>query len=138
MGSLPKDGEPLILNGEFHANTQLMRFAVTSAAEVELGALFCNCQDGILFRLTLHNLGHPQPKTPVHCDNATAVGIASNTVKRQQARAMEMRFIWVGDKITQEMYKLIWHPGQENLDDKQSKHHIGAHHANLPVLFAHG
>ncbi len=26
---------------------------------------------------------HPQPKTPVHCDNAMAVGIASNTVKGQ-------------------------------------------------------
>jgi hypothetical protein len=34
--------------------------------------------------MTLEELGHPQPKTQVQCDNATAVGIANNTVKRQQ------------------------------------------------------
>ena len=104
MGSIPKNGEPIKLNGAFHVNTNILRFVVASAAEAELGALFRNCQDGIIFRLTLNNLGHPQPKTPVHCDNATAVGIASNTVKRQRARAMEMRFFWVGDKVAQEMY----------------------------------
>ncbi len=76
----------------------------------------------------LKDLGHPQPKTPVHCDNATAVGIASNTVKRQQSRLMEMRFFWIGDKVAQEMYDITWHPGMENLADYQSKHHIGSHH----------
>ena len=114
-----------------------MKFVVASAAEAELGALFRNCQDGIMYRTTLHNLGHPQPRTPVHCDNATAVGIASNTVKRQQARAMEMRFMWVGDKIAQQMYKLIWHPGQENLADYQSKHHVRAHHVNVQPYYLH-
>ena len=90
MGSMPKDGKPIKLIGAFYVNTQIMRFVVTSAAEAELGALFHNCQDGTIFWLTLHNLGHPQPKTPVHCNNATAVGIASNTVKQQRARAMEV------------------------------------------------
>jgi hypothetical protein len=83
LGSMPKEGQPIKLNGAFHVNAQIMKFVVASAAEAELGLLFRNCQDGIMFRTTLHNLGHPQPRTPVHCDNATAVGIASNTVKRQ-------------------------------------------------------
>ncbi len=65
MGWTPKDGDPIKLN--------------------ELGALFLNCKEGIIFRLTLEELGHPQPKTPIHCDNATAVGIANNTVKRQRS-----------------------------------------------------
>jgi hypothetical protein len=42
-----------------------------------------------------------------------------------------MRFFWVGDKVAQEMYKLRWHPGQENLADYQSKHHIMSHHINV-------
>jgi hypothetical protein len=137
MGSVPKTGQPIKLNGAFYVNTSIMRFVVASAAEAELGALFRNCQDGIIFRLTLENLGHPQPKTPVHCDNATAVGIANNTVKRQRARAMEMRFFWVGDKVAQEIYDLLWHPGQENLADYQSKHHVGAHHANVRPYYLH-
>jgi hypothetical protein len=72
-------------------------------------------------------MGHPQPQTPVHCDNATAMGIANNTIKRQHSGSMEMRFFWVGDKIAQEIYSLKWHPGQENLADYQSKHHNGEH-----------
>jgi hypothetical protein len=50
---------------------------------------------------------------------------------------MEMRFMWVGDKISQQMYKLIWHPGQENLADYQSKHHIRAHHVNVRPYYLH-
>ena len=105
MGSMPKDGQPITLNGAVHVNTQIIKIVVASAAEAELGALFQYCQDGIMFQSTLHNLGHPQPRTPVHCNNVTAIGIASNIVKRQQARAMEMRFMWVGDKIAQKMYE---------------------------------
>ena len=137
MGWVPVNNKPIRLNGAFFVNTTIMRFVVASAAEAELGALFQNCQDGIIFRLTLENLGHIQPKTPVHCDNATAIGIANNTVKRQQARAMEMRFFWVGDKVAQDMYDLTWHPGQENLADYQSKHHAGSHHVKVRPYYIH-
>jgi hypothetical protein len=83
MEWMPKNGEPIKLNGAFYVDMTILRFVVASAAEAELGALFHNCQDGIIFRQTLPDLGHPQPKTPVHCNNATAVGITNNTVKRQ-------------------------------------------------------
>jgi hypothetical protein len=32
------------------------------------------------------------------------------------------------DKIAQDDYDVKWHPGQENLADYQSKHHLGSHH----------
>jgi hypothetical protein len=82
-------------------------------------------------------MGHPQPQTPVHCDNATAVGITNNTIKRQRFGSMDMRFFWVGDKVAQEMYKLRWHPGQENLADYQSKHHTMSHHINVRPWYLH-
>jgi hypothetical protein len=69
----------------------VIRFIVASAAEAELGALFHNCQMGMFFCSILKDMGHIQPKTPVHF-NATAVGIANSTVKRQWSRSMEMRF----------------------------------------------
>jgi hypothetical protein len=137
MGWMPKHDEPIKINGAFYVNSTILKFVVASAAEAELGALFHNCQDGIIFRQTLTDMGHPQPKTPVHCDNATAVGIANNTVKRQRSRSMEMRFFWIGDKVAQEMYALSWHPGQENLADYQSKHHIGAHHIAVRPWYLH-
>ena len=137
MGWLPKNDEPIKLNGAFHVSTNVIRFVVASAAEAELGALFHNCQTGITFRSILHDMGHIQLKTPVHCDNATAVGIANSTVKRQRSRSMEMRFFWISDKCAQEMYALHWHPGQENLADYQSKHHTGAHHSKVRPWYLH-
>jgi hypothetical protein len=88
-----KNRETIKINGAFYVYATILKFVVASAAEAKLGTLFHNCQDGIIFRQTLADMGHPQPKTPVHCDNATAVGIVNNTVKRQQSRSMEMRFL---------------------------------------------
>ena len=137
MGWMPTDNEPIRLNGAFYVSATIMRFVVASAAEAELGALYHNCQKGIVYRDILKDMGHPQPHTPVHCDNATAVGIANNSVKRQRSRSMEMRFFWISDKCAQDMYKFSWHPGQENLADYQSKHHTGSHHAAVRPWYLH-
>ncbi len=51
--------------------------------------------------MTLEELGHLQPESMVQCNNATAVGIANNTVKRQCWQSMKMRYLWVCDKIAQ-------------------------------------
>jgi hypothetical protein len=128
MGSLPQDGKPIKINGAFHTLCSILQFVVASTTEAELGVLFLNRQEGMIFQLTLENLGHPQPKILVHCDNATAIGIANNTIKRQRSRAMEMRYFWVGDKVSQDIYSLSCHPGQDDLGNYQSKHHPGAHH----------
>ncbi len=71
------------INGTFHVSTNVISFVVASAAKAELGTLFHNCQTGITFHSTLKDMGHVQPKTPVNCNNATAVGIANSTVKWQ-------------------------------------------------------
>jgi hypothetical protein len=83
MGWKPVDGQPIKLNGAFYTNSVILKFIVASAAEAELGTLFHNCQDGIIFRQTLFDMEHPQPKTPIHCNNAMAVGIGNNTIKHQ-------------------------------------------------------
>jgi hypothetical protein len=80
-GWMPKDGNPIRLNGAFHVSTTIMRFVVASFVKAELGALNNNCQTGIIFQLTLAEMGHLHPRTPVHCDNATLVGITNNTIK---------------------------------------------------------
>jgi hypothetical protein len=80
---LPEEGKPIRLNSAFHTLCSILGFVVASTSKAELGALFLNCQEGMIFQTTQQDLGHPQPKTPVHCDNATAVGIANNTIKQQ-------------------------------------------------------
>jgi hypothetical protein len=63
----------------------ILQFVVALAAKAKLGALFLNCQEGMIFKLVPKDLNHPQPKIPVHCNRATAVDIASNTIKWQQS-----------------------------------------------------
>jgi hypothetical protein len=75
----------------FQVSTNVIRFVVASAVEAKSGDLFHNCQMGIIFCSILKDMGHIQPKTPVHCDNATDVGIANSTAKRHGSRLIEMR-----------------------------------------------
>ncbi len=134
---LTVDGEPIQWNRAFHTLCLILWFVVASATEAELGALFLNCQEGMIFWLTLEDFGHPQPKTPIRCNNATAVGIASNTIKWQWLRAIKMRYFWVADKVAQDKYSFCWHRGQEILADYQSKHHPGAHHSTVRPYYLH-
>jgi hypothetical protein len=50
---------------------------------------------------------------------------------------MEIRYFWVCDKVAQDKYDIRWHPGQENLADYQSKHHVGAHHQAVCPWYLH-
>jgi hypothetical protein len=83
MGWSPKDGNPIRLNGAFFTLCVILWSVVASAVEAKLSALFLNCKEGMIFQLTLEELGHPQPKMQTHCNNLTAVDIANNTVKQQ-------------------------------------------------------
>ena len=135
MGSLPRDGQPIKLNGAISIICSILKFVASSAAEAELGALFLNAKEARIMRLTLHELGHPQPPTPIHVDNSTTVGIVNNTVKRQKSRSMEMRYFWLLERHVQKEFNFQYQPGQENLADYQSKAHLGSHHVSVRPFY---
>ena len=134
MGWMPTNGEPIQLNGAFYVNIKI-HSGIGGGGGIRLSLSQLSGQYNFLA-----NIGRPwtpQPKTPVHCDNVTAVGIANNTVKRQRSQGMEMRFFGMGDKVAQEMYDMAWYPGQENLAEYQSKHHIGTHQVAVRPWYLH-
>ena len=94
LGSVPQKDRPIALNGAIFMFCRILKIVVASAAEVELGALFLNYKEGKVLRLTLEEMGHRQPPTPVHCDNLTATGIANDTVKKQRSRSICDSFGW--------------------------------------------
>ena len=61
MGDLPQDGKPIKLNGAIYVLCTILKLVAASAAKAELGALFLNAQEAKIMRLTLTELGHPQP-----------------------------------------------------------------------------
>ena len=134
LSSLPTKNKPIKLNGFFHVMSSVLKFV---AAEAELGALFLNIKEARIIRLTLKELGHPQPPTPIHCDNSTAVGIVNNTVKKHRSRSMEMRYFYACDQVHNGYFNITWHPGAEILADYPSKHHDSKHHQKMRPFFLH-
>ena len=76
-----------------------------------------NVKEVQTIRLTLSELGHPQPPTPIHCDNNTAADIAKGTIKTKWSRSMGMRYFYHCNQVIHKQYDVIWHPGQEKLGD---------------------
>jgi hypothetical protein len=137
LGSLPRDNEPIHLNGAIHVISRILRLVAASSAEAELSALFMNAKETKIIRLNLHQLGHPQPPTPIHVDNSTAVGIVTNTMKRNKSRSIEMRYFWLLDGSTQKLFNFKYHPWYENLADYPSKSHTGTHHLAVRPFYIH-
>jgi hypothetical protein len=115
-------------NGAVHVLCQIMREVLSSAAEAELGALFHNGKEACPLCITLTELGHPQPATPISTDNSTATGIANETVKQKRSKAIDMRFYWVRDRVCQKQFDVYWSKGSLNRGDYFTKHHPPSHH----------
>jgi len=89
-------------NGAVLNISQIIRAVLSSAAEAELGALFINAKAAVSMRQTLEELGHPQPRTPVQTDNATAHALLTNKILPKALKAMDMRYHWLRDRAAQD------------------------------------
>jgi hypothetical protein len=71
------------LNGSILNVAVVINNVVASAAYSEVGACFQNVQSGASIRVTLIELGHKQPVTPLRTDNSTSFGILNETIRRK-------------------------------------------------------
>jgi hypothetical protein len=110
---------------------------VASAAESEVGAGFHNTQSGAPLRVTLTELGHIQPPTPLRTDNPTAFGIFNKTIKQKGSKSMDKIYHCLTDRVRQKQFDVYWRPGWENLGDYQTKHHSAQHHKDMRRLILH-
>jgi hypothetical protein len=110
---------------------------VSSAAEAEIGALFLNVKEQVNIRNILHEMGNPQPATPMQADNKTVHGILCGTCKQQRSKAIYMQLYWVRDRAHQGQFDIGWGPSAQNLGDYFTKHHIPAHHKGIRRMYFH-
>jgi hypothetical protein len=96
------------LNGSFLTVASVIKNMVPSAAESEVGACFQNAQSGAPLRVTLTELGHIQPPTPLRTDNSTAFGILNETFKQKRSKAMDMSYHWLTDRVRQKQFDVYW------------------------------
>jgi hypothetical protein len=98
------------LNGSILNVAVVIKKVVASAAEAEVGACFHNAQSGAPLRVTLTELGHTQPPTPLRTDNPTAFGILNETIKQKRSKSMDMRYHWLTDRVRQKQFDVYWRP----------------------------
>jgi hypothetical protein len=48
-----------------------------------------NAKGAVPMRITLEELDHPQPATPIRTDNSTADGIMNKTVEQEKSKSMD-------------------------------------------------
>jgi hypothetical protein len=128
---------PAPTNGAVHITSVIIKHVMSSTAEAELVALFYIAQDACSIRVTLEQLGHPQPPSAIQTDNECAKGIANDTVKQRRSRAMDMRFYWIRDWIEQGQFIVHWKPGKNNHTGYFTKHHR-PHHQALRYTYLQG
>jgi hypothetical protein len=132
-----KSPEQDTLKGSILNVAAVIKNVVASAAESEVGACFHNAQSGAPLRVTLTELGHMQPPTPLRTDNSTAFVIANETIKQKLSKAMDIRYHWLTDRVRQKQFDVYWRPGRENICDYHTKHHSAQNHKEMRHLILH-
>jgi hypothetical protein len=136
MGS-SADAANKLTNGAILIIGTVLKYAMSSAAEAEIGAVFINAKEGAVLRTTLEELGHPRPPTPLETENTITTGYSNGTIKQKLTRSMDMRFYWVKDRVKQGQFHVYWGPGYRNLADYFTKHHSPAHHKRMREMYIH-
>jgi hypothetical protein len=99
LGNRSREQETL--NGSILNVAAVIKNLVAEAAESQVGACFHNAQSGSPLRVTLTELGHAQPPTPLRPDNSTVYGIVNETIKQKRSKSMDMRYHWLTDRFRQ-------------------------------------
>jgi hypothetical protein len=132
-----KSPEQDTLNGSILNVAAVIKNVVALAAESEVGACLYNTQSGAPLRVTLTELGHTQPPTPLRTDDSTAYDVLNETIKQKRSKAMDMRYHWLTDRVRQKQFDVYWRPGRENLGDYHTKHYSAQHHKDMRHLILH-
>ena len=78
-------------NGPILTECKTIMHVVSSAAKAETAAIFHNVQTARPIRHILIALGHPQPKTPIKTDNATASAFI-NQMRHKKSKLWDVRY----------------------------------------------
>jgi len=128
-------------NGAVLNIAKIIKAGMSSAAKVELSALYINARKAVEEQNILHEMGRPQPPTPMQTDNSTAEAIINSPVQPKCTKAMDMRYHWLRDRgINQKQFRFFWQPGPVNYADyaMQSGELNHVCRLNMPVLNANG
>lgn len=115
-------------NGAVLNIAQLIKAAMLSAVEAELGALYINLRKAVPMRLLLAEMGHTQPPTPTQSNNSMALGVVNSNIQPRRTKAMDVRFHWLRCREAQWQFRFFWRPSKTNVSEYCTKHYCAVHH----------
>ncbi len=66
-------------------------------------------------------MGYLQDPTIIMCDNTSAIGIATDSIKQKRNKAVDMRFYWIRDRVRQDQFIIAYIQTQQKLADYFTK-----------------
>jgi hypothetical protein len=103
-------------------------------AEAEYAGLYAAARIATEERKILANMDHPQPATPLFCDNEVAIGIAADTVSQRMSKVTDMRLHWIRDRVRQGHFRVVFIRGLHNVTNYFTKPLPVAHHRVLAAF----
>ena len=85
---------------------KILKMITRPAMETEVAGTFYNAKEVLPFRVTLAEMGHPQPPTPMEVDNETAIGFIKITMKQKRSKSIDMIFYWVRDRVNHNQFMI--------------------------------
>ena len=70
-------------NGAMYVTYKIIRNVTGSAAEAEIGVRYLNVMQSVPIWITLDEMEHPQPPTPIQTDNITVASFANGAMKQK-------------------------------------------------------
>ena len=107
--------------------SKIIKHVMSSASKEETAKMFYNFKAALPLRVSLEDMVHEQPKTPVITDNTTSCGLIKKTMIPKCAKSYDMRFNFLNCREAQNQSDLIWRKGKLNRADYHSKLHPTHH-----------
>jgi len=124
-----------LFNGLIFILAKIIKSVMSSAAEAEVGSLYMNAREAIPLIYTCEELGHIQLPIPIKTSNSTANGIINKEIKLKRAKAFDMRFLWIIDRVEEGLFRIYWAPRVINLADYFTKKHQELYHQKVRPIY---
>ena len=91
----------IVPNNTIHTLSKILENIMRSTAEAGIVSTSLTAHDALPLRVSLTEIGHIQPPTPIKVDNTTAFDFANNRIKQKSTKAIDMVFYWICDWVAQ-------------------------------------
>ena len=124
---------PPPFNGPIHIECTTMKNVPIAPWRRNWGHCLSTTNMGGALRISLHEMGNPQPPTPVVTNSAPRYGFVNENIVLCRFRTVYMRFCWFPYRFIQGQYLVYWRSGKKTFDNYFTENHLSKHHRSVRI-----